>query len=274
MPTVQSLLSHRWDVPATGFAVRAADGTPIAGSAIGDAGPERAAIVLCHGLLGWHRKPALARFGEHLTPWATVYAPDLRGHGRSGGTCSYGVEEIEDVDAVVRLARERGHARVATIGLSMGAIAVLRHAGLLGGTDAVVSISSLARWGPHEDTPERASAWRRLRRFTHTPRGRRLLVRYGARLPDRWTEAESPEEIVGAIAPTPLLLVHGRDDHLFAEGEALRLFEAAGEPKRLLLADRFGHAEDGLTSSLARTIARDLHEAWGLPWFGDRGERR
>ena len=53
----------------------------------------------------------------------------------------------------------------------------------------------------------------------------------------------------------------------------MRLFEAAGEPKRLLLADRFGHAEDGLTSSLARTIARAVHEAWGLPWFGDRGER-
>jgi pimeloyl-ACP methyl ester carboxylesterase len=269
MPTVQSLLSHRWYVPASRFALRAADDTPIAGAVIGDRSPERPAIVLCHGLLGWHRKPALARFGERLTPWATVYLPDLRGHGRSGGTCSYGVEEIEDIDAVVRLARERGHGRVATVGVSMGGIAVLRHAGLLGGVDAVVAISSLARWGPHEDTPARADAWRRLRRGTTTARGRALLARYGARLPAVWTEAESPEEVVATIAPTPLLLVHGRDDHLFSADEALRLFEAAGEPKRLLLAERFGHAEDGLSPALARRIARELSGAWSLPWLGD-----
>ncbi|MEX0989059.1 MAG: alpha/beta fold hydrolase [Actinomycetota bacterium] len=265
MVTLQALLSHRWNVPARPFTVLAADGTKIAGTRIGDPSRERSALVLCHGLMGWHRKPRIARFAEELSRWCTVYLPDLRGHGASGGTSSYGVEEIEDVDVVVGLARDEGHVRVATVGTSMGAIAVLRHAGLLGGVDAVVSISSLARWGPHDADPRRAEAWRRMRRVTDTDRGRTWLARYGARLPSTWSSAESPEEVVGKIAPTPVLIVHGRDDHLFGEEEAIRLFEAAGEPKKLLLADRFGHAEDGLTPAVARRIAKELSIGWGRP---------
>ena len=62
------------------------------------------------------------------------------------------------------------------------------------------------------------------------------------RLTENAKRPEMPEELVHRIAPTPLLVVHGEDDHLIALDEALRLFEEAGEPKRLLLAKRFGHA--------------------------------
>jgi pimeloyl-ACP methyl ester carboxylesterase len=268
VPILQAALSHRWSTPSSLLSVTTSDGLRISGSVIGDPSPERPAIVLCHGLLGWHRKPRIARFGEALTPWATVFLPDLRGHGRSEGICSYGVDEIEDVEAVVHRVRERGHALVATVGVSMGAIAVVRHAALIGGVDAVVAISTLARWGPHDDSPERVVSWRRMRRFTDTGRGRRVLAGIGTRLPERWDRGEAPEEVVAKLAPTPLLIVHGRDDHLFGPDEAIRLFEAAGEPKRLLLADRFGHAEDGLGSRLARRVARELVTGWGLPWHG------
>lgn len=211
--------------------------------------------------MGWHRKPKIARFGAHLSARYTVYLPDLRGHGDSGGVCSYGVEEIEDVQAVVRLARSEGHERVATAGVSMGAISVVRHAGLVGGVDAVAAISCLAQWGPHDDTPVRAAAWRRLRGFTETPKGRAMMATYGVRLPASWAEAEPPEDVVHKIAPTPILLVHGRDDHLFPPSQALRLFERAQEPKRLILAEPFGHAEDGLTPVLAR-IVREFDQRW------------
>jgi alpha-beta hydrolase superfamily lysophospholipase len=55
-----------------------------------------------------------------------------------------GGAEVDDVEAVVRLARKETHAKVVTVGTSMGGIAVLRHAGLIGGVDEVVAISSLA----------------------------------------------------------------------------------------------------------------------------------
>jgi pimeloyl-ACP methyl ester carboxylesterase len=270
MTTIQQLVSRRWRVSAQPFRIRTADGVWIAGTRLGDASAERAAAVLAHGLFGWHRKPRLARFAEDLTPWFTVYAVDLRGHGGSGGTSTFGGMEVEDVEAVVRLARGEGHRRLATIGTSMGAIAVVRHAALIGGIDHVVAISSLARWGPHDDDGHvaRARAWRRMRSLTDTPRGRRLVRAYGVRLPSEWERAESPEEVVAKIAPTPLLVVHGKDDHLFAHDEAVRMFEGAGEPKRLLLAERFGHAEDGLSPALARRLARSIHEGWDQTWRG------
>jgi pimeloyl-ACP methyl ester carboxylesterase len=199
MTSIQRVLSHRWRIPAQPFRVRATDGVRIAGTRLGDASPERPALVLAHGLLGWHRKPRLARFAEDLSPWFTVYAMDLRGHGASGGVCTYGGDEVEDVSGVVDLAREQGHRRIATMGTSMGAIAVLRHAALVGGTDHVVAISSLARWGPHDDDghQRRSRTWRRLRSVTSTERGRRLVRAYGVRLPSMWEPVESPEEVVG-----------------------------------------------------------------------------
>ena len=154
-----------------------------------------------------------------------------------------------------------GHERVATVGASMGGVAAVRHAGLLGGVDAVVAISTPARWDGHE-----SEALRRMRWLTSTQRGRRIMRAAGVRLPTTWDRPESPEEVVGKIAPTPLLLVHGRDDHFFDEEEAWRLYRAAGEPKRLLLVSPFGHAEDGFSDELAERIASFLYRAWGLPW--------
>ncbi len=54
--------------------------------------------------------------------------------------------------------------------------------------------------------------------------------------------------------------MHGRDDHYFDEEQAWRLYRAAREPKRLLLAAPFGHAEDGYSPELAELLARRLHE--------------
>ena len=66
---------------------------------------------------------------------------------------------------------------------------------------------------------------------------------------------ESPEQVVGKIAPlTPVVIVHGRDDQLFSVDHAERLYEAAGEPKHLLIGDRFGHAEDGLSAAFAERL--------------------
>jgi alpha-beta hydrolase superfamily lysophospholipase len=248
-------------VPAEPFRVTTSDGVDLVGSRLGSAGTESAAI-LCHGFTGWHAKPRYARLAEGLAGQGlTVYAFDFRGHGGSGGVTTYGALEVEDVQAVVDRVRSDGHERVVTIGASMGGVAVLRHAGLLGGIDAVVAISSPARWEGH-----RSDAVRRMQWMTGTPRGRRLARLIGVRLPSTWDRPESPEDVVGKIAPVPLLLVHGRDDHFFDEEEAWRLYRAAGEPKRLLLAARFGHAEDGFSPELAERIGRFIHEAWEVPW--------
>jgi pimeloyl-ACP methyl ester carboxylesterase len=247
-------------VGASPFEVRTSDGLDLIGTRLGDMEP---AIVVCHGFSGWHRKARPARFAEALSSWCTVYAFDFRGHGLSAGETTFGGLEIHDVAAVVALARSEGHAPVGTVGASMGGVSVIRHAALLGGVDAVVAISTPARWDGHASEAVRRMAW-----IAGTDRGRRVGRAMGVRITPEIERQESPEEVVGKIAPTPVLIIHGRDDHFFEEEEAWRLYRRAGEPKGLWLASRFGHAEDGFSPGLAERIARHLYRTWGLSWPG------
>jgi len=93
-----------------------------------------------------------------------------------------------------------------------------------------------------------------------TPAGRAALRAFGVRMPDRWDPPESPEDVIGKIAPTPVVIVHGADDRLFPPTHARRLYEAADEPKRLLIGEGFGHAEDGLTPAFANKLVDVLQE--------------
>lgn len=264
MTTVQHVTSHHWRVPARSFAAHTGDGIRIEGTRLGVPGSDRPALVLAHGLMGWHRKPRFAVFAEQLTEWFTVYPFDMRGHGASGGVSDFGGREMHDVDAVVRLARRVGHEQVVTVGASMGGIAAIRHGGLIGGVDMVVSISSLASWSWHDGA--HPTARHNFQARVGTAAGRAALRAWGVRLPESWDEPESPEEAVACIAPRPVVIVHGKDDLLFSPDHARRLFEAAAEPKRLLIGEPFGHAEDGLTPAFGRYLGRVIHEELKLPW--------
>lgn len=254
------LASKRFGAAAAPFRVCTEDGIVLVGTRLGT-GP---ALVICHGFFGWHRKPRIAAMAQALSRRFTVYAFDFRGHGRSGGVCTYGDTEYRDVDAVARLARTQVGGPVVTVGISMGGIAVIRQAALRGGVDAVVAISTPARWNGHP-----SAAVRRIRRMTASRRGRRLARLFGVRLSETWSDPADPEALVGRIAPTPLILVHGRDDHFFEEDEVWRLYRRAGQPKRLMLARRFGHAEDGLNPALAGLLAPRILEALGRPLADD-----
>src|SRR5207244_4540769 len=104
------------------------------------------------------------------------YTADFRGHGASGGVSTLGEREVDDIDALVSVAR-RNHPRVVSVGASMGGFIALRHAALGGAVDAVIAISSPAA----DDQPRLARA-RLLGRVVSTDRGRRLLRRRGTRV--------------------------------------------------------------------------------------------
>jgi pimeloyl-ACP methyl ester carboxylesterase len=245
-PTLR-LWSRHYSVEARPFEVRSSDGVTLRGHRLGTG---QVAMVFCHGFLGWHRKARLVRFQEELTETFTVYAFDFRGHGESSGESTFGGLEMLDVEAAVGRARDDGFERVMTFGGSMGGIAVLRHAALLGGADAVVAVSTPATWSGHESDAIRKAVW-----LTSTPSGRWLLRTSGVRVARTWAGFEAPLDVIDRVSPIPMLLVHGRDDHFFDEEQAWALYRHAGEPKRLMLASRFGHAEDGYTPAFARHVS-------------------
>lgn len=214
--------------------------------------------VVAHGFTGSSRNKHVRRICRALAAAGIgVLCPDFRGHGRSAGLGTAGAQEIHDVAAAVAWLRGAGYERVATLGWSMGGTAVLRHAGLGGDTDAVVSVSAPGLWFERGTRPMRLVHWmfesRTGRTTTRVLRRTRLAA-------DGWTVIpESPAEVAGAIAPRPLLVVHGGADTYFPlhHVEALR---AAAPTADVWVEPAMGHAEVATTPELVDRIAAWLRK--------------
>ena len=233
------------------------DGIPI--DAIHLPGPRDLAIVVAHGFtLSWQRGNVW-RVANRFNQTAGVVTFDFRGHGRSGGLSTLGDREIKDLDVAVAYARELGYQRIAAVGFSMGASVVLRHAGLIGGLDAVVSVSGPGRW--YYRGTERM---RWVHRAVERRAGRYVTRRWlKTRIsPDGWKLIPvSPAEAAAKISPVPLLIVHGDKDLYFPAEHARQLYMAAREPKELWLLPGMGHAESACSQDLVDRIARWVDEA-------------
>ncbi|MEO3846397.1 alpha/beta fold hydrolase [Streptomyces sp. B8F3] len=308
--------------------LRAADGVPIEAAYAPGPRPGAPAIVVAHGFTGALERPAIRRAAAVFTQRAAVVTFSFRGHGGSGGRSTVGDREVLDLAAAVAWARSLGHARVATVGFSMGGSVVLRHGALYrpeargnererggregrtgaygtaatggaGGAadrgadgpvalgsgtdgsvalgahalgagaiptgtvpyaDAIVSVSSPARWYYRGTAPMRRLHWIVERRTGRAVSRLALKTRIHHR---RWNpEPLSPTAAVPLIAPAPLLIVHGTRDTYFPvdHPEALA---AAAEPggAELWLEEDFGHAENAASEDLLERIAAWAAEA-------------
>jgi pimeloyl-ACP methyl ester carboxylesterase len=215
------------------------DGIPI--DAVHLPGPSDVGFVIAHGFtLSWQHG-AVWKVASRLREAGGVVSFDFRGHGRSGGLSTVGDQEIKDLAVAVAYARELGYARIATVGFSMGASIVLRHAGLLGGVDAVVAVSGPGRWYYRGTKPMRRVHFAIERRI-----GRLIVANVlNTRISNgRWDpEPMPPAQAAALIAPVPLLVVHGDQDPYFPVDHAEEIFAAAREPKDLWIVPGFGHAE-------------------------------
>jgi len=244
----------------TRLELRTQDGERLAAVHVpGPAEPARPlAVVVAHGFTGSIDRPAVGAIVDALAKHAGVIAFDFRGHGRSTGQSTLGDKEVLDVDAAVRHARDLGYADVVTCGWSMGGSVVLRHAALFRDVDAVVSVSAVSRWFYRDTKPMRRLHWAvesRLGRLVARHAFRTRITAAG------WDEVpESPVEVVGRIAPIPLLVVHGDADHYFPVEHPEALYAAANEPKELWLLEGFGHAENAATPELLDRIGAHLSE--------------
>lgn len=259
--------------------LRTRDGVDI--DAAYEPGPDPAcdlAIVLAHGFTGGLRRPHVRRAAAVFTQRAAVITFSFRGHGASGGLSTVGDREVLDLAAAVEWARSLGHARVVTVGFSMGGSVVLRHAALSGAVhggrtearvDAVVAVSAPARWYYRGTAPMRRLHW-----LVTRPVGR-AVSRVGLRTrihPHEWDPVPlSPVESVPLIAPTPLLIVHGDRDPYFPVDHPRMLAAAAEGGAELWVEAGMGHAEHASDDVLLGRIADWVTASW-TPQTADREE--
>jgi pimeloyl-ACP methyl ester carboxylesterase len=165
-----------------------------------------------------------------------------------------GALEPLDVAAAVDAARAaRPDLPVVTVGTSLGGIAVLRHAGIIGGVEGTVSISAPAWYDP-----EGREGARRLTRFITSTAGRQfaarlLRTRIGALPP-----VADMQSVVAAIAPAFTVLVHDPDELYFGDEHVRALYEWAREPKDLWLLPGAGHGGDVLTPGFADRLLAEV----------------
>ncbi|WP_202516695.1 alpha/beta fold hydrolase [Streptomyces sp. SID161] len=210
-------------------------------------------FVVAHGFTGDVDRPHVRRVAGVLRAYGAVVTFSFRGHGRSGGRSTVGDKEVLDLATAVEWARGFGHARLVTVGFSMGGSVVLRHAALHpGAVDAVVSVSAPARWYYRGTAPMRRLHW-----LVTRPEGR-LVSRYGLRTRIHHRDWDpvplAPVEAVSRLAPTPLLVVHGDRDGYFPLDHPRMLAEAAGDHGELWVEPGMGHAEHAADDALLARI--------------------
>ncbi len=257
--------------------LRAADGTRIVAETKGD-GP--LTFVVAHGITGNRQKAGVRLITDWLAEHGRVVYFDERGHGASSGTCSLSYREPLDLDAACAWARTMSTGPLVTVGFSMGASVVLRHAALASAPDrvtmpdreivvthrpdATVVVSGVAEWFFRG-----TRVMDRLFRLTSTPWGRLALRMEGVRLSVRdWgagpmtaaSELPTSPEACATLIRHPLLLVHGERDHYFPPEHSERVHRAAvlgGNARaELWIEPGMGHAERGTTQALADRMAR------------------
>ncbi len=218
------------------------------------------AYLLGHGFTGSTDRAEIRFVAGHLAArGASVLALNFRGHGRSEGRCTLGADEPADVAAALAWLRERqAGVPVVTLGFSMGASIMVRHAGLaaLAGADrpeAVVAVSGPGRWYERGTKP-----MRRVHAGAETRLGRLVLQRVcKTRIGHGWDLLPaSPVELVGALT-SPVLVVHGDADPYFPLAHP-RMLAGAAARATLWIEPGMGHAENATDAQLLDRI-----DGWG-----------
>ena len=202
-------------------------------------------VIVCHGFTGGKEGGggALAMAGELAGLGFDTLLFDFTGCGGSGGdweeiTLS---RQIDDLGAVVDWARAAGYGRIILNGRSFGGATVLAHAAADRGIAAVCTWAAVAR-------PLRLFSSLAVKQPDLSgPAGERIDLDDGTgavRLPLGFFHDLQRHDLPGCAArlsPRPLLLIHGSADELVPLADAQLLFDAAGDPKKLVLVENADH---------------------------------
>lgn len=195
-------------------------------------------VVLCHGIPLSQPDPTDAgytllagRLAGH--GYASLFV-NLRGTGGSGGDFHLGgwYRDLTQVMAFARLKLRSRFRGLFMAGFSAGGALAVKHGAEHGGVEGIATFAAPARLS---DVLTRDGIPNFLRLAEETG-----IIKSDDFPPNAdWFYDDLREndavDYVGRVSPVPLLIVHGEKDETVPVEQAGMLFEAAGDPKELLL---------------------------------------
>jgi uncharacterized protein len=229
------------EIPVESARLLTSDGVELATRSWSCEGEPRAIVILVHGLSASKDHPHVVGLAECIRARSLdVLSYDARGHGESGGLCTLGDLERNDVAAAVAHAR-LSHSRIALVGASMGAIAAMAYAATDPTLAGVVVVSSPADWR----IPFRLRALGTVI-LARTKLGRLFSERHThVRIYQEWNPTEPPRSVAKRVVSTvPLAIVHGRNDHLIPFHFSLGVSSTEMPEAHSVIVPGMGHAFD------------------------------
>ena len=219
----------------------ATDGLRLEGWKIPTDDPTHPWIILCHGV-GSNRSDLLdIAAGLHHASFNLLLV-DFRGHGGSAGRAtSFGWLEQRDLEGALAFLGQQPEVPAkpyGVYGISMGGAVALMVAARDDRLGAVVADS------PYTNLEQTLGHHMKLL-YPWLPQipflwfvAMTYRLRFGV-----WPRHVSPQASAARLSPRAFLLMLGSRDHRIPITEARALFDAAGEPKELLLIEGAGHLE-------------------------------
>lgn len=200
--------------------------------------PRNGVVVICVHGLGGNRAQFLEEAAFLYDKKYGVLLLDLRNHGESeGDKTTLGWYETKDIAAAAAYIRQRegADAAVAAFGHSMGAATAILAAAQLPEIDAVIAVSPFT--SVEDNISEGVRSLTGLDPRFFAP----LVLFFGQRQAGVNISAVRPIDVIASISPRPVLLIHGAKDETLPARNSYQLYEAARDPKEIVVYEGVGH---------------------------------
>lgn len=195
-------------------------------------------VILLHGL-GSDRGGMLNEASVLVRNGYNTLLLDLRGHGRSDGDMTtLGYKEIDEVRGAVGYLLDRADVdseRIGLAGFSLGGVIAIRAAARIPEIQAVAALSTFKTVDDNVTPIVQALSGRPPFPFP-------AAVMWFVNLETGVNVSEvRPIDDLAQITPRPILFIHGEGDTVVPVTNSQDMFEAAGEPKEILIIPNAEH---------------------------------
>jgi fermentation-respiration switch protein FrsA (DUF1100 family) len=178
-----------------------------------------------------------------------VYIFDYRGYGKSEGEAELGpiMDDMELFIGYVAAALPERHELV-VVGQSLGASMAIYSAAHSRYRERIAALVSISAFSDYHDIAQDALAKSWLFWLFQWPLSKTIDNSY------------SPVEAIDRVAPLPVYIMHSEADEIIPFYHAQRLYEAAGDPKQLIILEGGHNVTFGIDSN-RQALMRVLDEA-------------